>query len=71
MKGIYLKFFQKSFKALLKKYPSLTGDFEELLNRLDTLPQIGTPLGNDCFKIRLAIKSKGRGKSSGARSLPV
>ena len=26
-----------------------------------------TPLGNHCFKIRLAIKSKGKGKSGGAR----
>lgn len=27
----------------------------------------GTPIGNDCYKIRLAIKSKGKGKSGGAR----
>jgi hypothetical protein len=27
----------------------------------------GTPLGNDCYKIRLVIKSKGKGKSGGAR----
>ena len=30
-------------------------------------PETGTPLGNDNYKIRLAIKSKGQGKSSGAR----
>ena len=28
---------------------------------------IGTPIGKDCFKIRLAIKSKTKGKSGGAR----
>ena len=28
---------------------------------------MGTPLGNDCYKIRLAISSKGKGKSGGAR----
>ena len=28
---------------------------------------IGTPIGKDCFKIRLAIKSKSKGKSGGAR----
>lgn len=28
---------------------------------------IGTPLGNECYKIRLAIRSKGQGKSGGAR----
>ncbi len=27
----------------------------------------GTPIGNHCFKIRLAIASKGKGKSGGAR----
>ena len=30
-------------------------------------PNLGTPLGSDCYKIRLAIKSKAKGKSSGAR----
>lgn len=26
---------------------------------------MGTPLGNDTFKLRLAVKSKGKGKSGG------
>ena len=30
-------------------------------------PDQGMGLGNSCYKIRLAIKSKGRGKSGGAR----
>ena len=30
-------------------------------------PKIGKPIGNNCYKIRLAIKSKGKGKSGGAR----
>ena len=30
-------------------------------------PEAGTPLGNNTYKIRLAIKSKGKGKSGGAR----
>lgn len=30
-------------------------------------PLTGTPIGNDCYKIRLAIASKGKGKSGGAR----
>ncbi len=29
----------------------------------------GTALGNDCYKIRIAIKSKGKGKSGGARTI--
>ncbi len=28
---------------------------------------MGSPLGKDCYKIRLAISSKGKGKSGGAR----
>ena len=30
-------------------------------------PETGTPLGNDTYKIRLAIKSKRKGKSGGTR----
>ncbi len=30
-------------------------------------PESGTFIGNNCYKIRLAIKSKGKGKSGGAR----
>ena len=32
-----------------------------------TKPDVGTPLGQNAYKIRLAIRSKGRGKSGGAR----
>jgi hypothetical protein len=30
-------------------------------------PELGTSVGNDTYKIRIAIKSKGKGKSGGAR----
>ena len=30
-------------------------------------PTLGTSIGKDCQKIRLAVKSKGKGKSGGAR----
>ena len=59
--------FQKEFKRLLKKYPSLKGDLTKLRETLNTDPKTGTPLGNNTYKIRLAIKSKGKGKSGGAR----
>lgn len=59
--------FARDAKRLIKKYPSLRGELAELAKTLEVDPQTGTPLGNNCFKIRLAIKSKGRGKSSGAR----
>ena len=38
------------------------------MNRiLSITPDCGTPLGNNTFKIRIAIKSKGKGKSGGGR----
>jgi hypothetical protein len=39
----------------------------ELVQSLKDNPEQGTALGNDCYKIRLAIASKGKGKSGGAR----
>jgi len=39
----------------------------DLITSLEENPTQGTPLGNDCYKIRVAIKSKGKGKSGGAR----
>ncbi|MFT4203108.1 MAG: type II toxin-antitoxin system RelE/ParE family toxin [Chitinophagaceae bacterium] len=59
--------FKKEFKRLLKKYPSLKKEGEALTSELKNNPQIGTKLGNNCYKIRLSIASKGRGKSGGAR----
>jgi len=38
-----------------------------LAQQLVQQPQMGTPLGHDCFKIRMAITAKGKGKSGGAR----
>ena len=38
-----------------------------LLDSLEVNPKQGIPLGKDCYKIRLAIASKGKGKSGGAR----
>jgi mRNA-degrading endonuclease RelE of RelBE toxin-antitoxin system len=59
--------FEKELKRLAKKYPSLKGEFGELIQSLKHNPEQGTPLGNHCFKIRLSIASKGKGKSGGAR----
>ena len=49
-----------------KKYPSLKDEMIELNKKLLVNPRLGIPLGMDCYKIRMAIKSKGKGKSSGA-----
>lgn len=59
--------FRKGAKKLIKKYPSLLNELAELGSQLSNYPTTGTALGNNCYKIRLAIASKGKGKSSGAR----
>ena len=59
--------FDKQLKRLAKKYPSLKKEFAELLERLEQQPEQGTKLGNNCYKIRISIASKGKGKSGGAR----
>ena len=59
--------FEKQAKRLLKKYPTLKSELFELIKSLKENPLQGTLIGKSCFKIRLAIASKGKGKSGGAR----
>ena len=59
--------FEKELKSLLKKYPSIKNDIIELVTKLIKEPNMGIAIGNDCYKIRMAITSKGKGKSGGAR----
>ncbi|HAK77385.1 MAG TPA: hypothetical protein DCR35_02465 [Runella sp.] len=59
--------FEREAKPLIKKYASLRQELATLGEQLQENPTLGTPLGQDCYKIRLAIKSKGKGKSGGAR----
>ena len=59
--------FVKDIKRLSKKYPSIKQDYADLLDELQQNPYSGIDLGNGLRKIRMAIKSKGRGKSHGAR----
>ncbi|MGF1637349.1 MAG: type II toxin-antitoxin system RelE/ParE family toxin [Cyclobacteriaceae bacterium] len=54
-------------RSWLKKFPSLKNDFAQLLEILEQEPTQGIPLGNNCYKIRMAITSKGKGKSGGSR----
>ena len=61
--------FKKEAKRLTKKYPSLKTELAKLFTELEENPTTGTPLGNDIYKIRLAIASKNKGKSGGARIL--
>jgi mRNA-degrading endonuclease RelE of RelBE toxin-antitoxin system len=59
--------FLKQTKKLSKKYRSIKDDLSLLFEKLEQNPTLGTNLGNNCYKVRLAIKSKGKGKSGGAR----
>jgi mRNA-degrading endonuclease RelE of RelBE toxin-antitoxin system len=59
--------FEKEIKRLIRKFPSLKNEFSDLINAIQLNPEIGTFIGNHCYKIRLAIRSKGKGKSGGAR----
>lgn len=61
--------FKNEAKRLTKKYPSLKTELAKLFKYLEENPTTGTPLGNDIYKIRLAIASKNKGKSGGARVL--
>jgi len=61
--------FRKEAKRLTKKYPSLKSELAVLFAELEKNPTLGTSLGNNIYKIRLAIASKNSGKSGGARVL--
>lgn len=59
--------FKKEAKRLSKKFPSLKVELAELNEILTHHPDAGTPLGNNSYKIRLSIRSKGKGKRGGGR----
>ena len=64
---LYEPEFLKAVKALAQRYPSLKSDLQEFRCSLEQNPEQGVDLGNGVRKIRMTIKSKGRGKSGGAR----
>jgi hypothetical protein len=66
-KVIVSLYFAARFKKLLRKFPSLNIELSELTNMLLENPTLGTSLGANLFKIRLASKSKVGGKSGGFR----
>jgi len=59
--------FDRQVKRLIKKFPSLKKELQTLIHELGEEPTKGTAIGHDCYKIRMAIASKGKGKSGGAR----
>ena len=63
--------FRREAKPLLKKYRSLKRELLALTNLLRADNMHGEALGQDCYKIRVAVASKGRGKSGGARVISL
>ena len=61
--------FEKELKRLVKKFPSLKEEYAELIEEINKDPKAGIFLGNNCYKLRVAIESKGKGKSGGARAI--
>ena len=59
--------FRRKAKRLLKKYRSLKEELRILETQLSENPELGTSLGQDCYKIKVAVQSKGKGKSGGLR----
>src|SRR5690606_32966739 len=59
--------FKKELKPLVKKYPSIKEDLQYLLDNIEKELALADDLGNGFRKIRFNIKSKGKGKSGGAR----
>lgn len=63
--------FTAEAKRLAKKYKSFREDFLILLETLQANPNEGTILHAGIHKVRMQIKSKGKGKSGGARVITV
>lgn len=59
--------FDQQLKRLAKKYPSIPTDIAKLGIALAENPVAGKEILPGCYKIRMSISSKGKGKSGGAR----
>ena len=59
--------FAREVKRLAKKYRSFKNDYAEFLKSIKENPLQGDEITKNIRKIRMAIGSKGKGKSGGAR----
>lgn len=59
--------FEREAKILAKRYKSFKADMKDFIESLEKNPMQGDELSPGIRKIRLAIVSKGKGKSGGAR----
>ena len=62
-----IEVFDRQAKRLAKHYPCFRDDYRKLLEDLNKHPFQGSDLGGGVRKVRMAIASKGKGKSGGAR----
>ncbi|MET3129349.1 mRNA-degrading endonuclease RelE of RelBE toxin-antitoxin system [Arcicella rosea] len=59
--------FESRVKRFIKKFPSLANELIDFVDLLKENPFLGESLGAGLYKVRLASKSKGKGKSGGFR----
>jgi len=59
--------FKKDLKQIAKKHKQILKDIGGLIDKLTENPTFGTDLGQNVFKIRLAISGTNKGKSGGVR----
>ena len=67
----YSREFERRAKELARKYSSFVDDLVRFQEDLLQNPTQGADLGNGLRKVRFAIKSKGKGKSGGARVITM
>jgi mRNA-degrading endonuclease RelE of RelBE toxin-antitoxin system len=59
--------FKKDLKQIAKRHKLILKDIGSLIDQLTQNPTMGTDLGQNVYKIRLAISGTNKGKSGGAR----
>ena len=63
--------FARQSRRLDRKYPSWPDDLAGLLAELAENPLAGSALERGCYKVRVAIASKGKGKSGEGRVITL
>ncbi len=63
--------FERELKRLAKKYKSIKQDIIALSQEIAQNPDAGTDMGNNIYKYRLSIASKGKGKRGGGRAITL
>lgn len=71
MEVVATQAFIKSAKPIAKKYRSFNDDYQNLVSELTKNPRLGVDLGDGYRKVRMAITSKGKGKSGGCRVITL